>query len=48
MLFENQIIEIEKRKYAMAPHEVGEMFNRNFNIMNGETTAVDNEETKMN
>jgi hypothetical protein len=24
------------------------MFNRNFNTMNGETTAIDNEETKMN
>jgi len=24
------------------------MFNRNFNTMIGETTAVDNEETKMN
>ena len=32
----------------MAPHQVGEMFNRNFNTMNGETTAIDNEETKMN
>ena len=48
MLFENQIIEIEKGKYAMAPHQVGDMFNRNFNTMNGETTAIDNEETKMN
>ena len=47
-LIENQIIEIEKGKYAMAPHQVGEMFNRNFNTMNGETTAIDNEETKMN
>lgn len=32
----------------MVPHQVGEMFNRHFNTMNGETTAVDNEETKMN
>jgi hypothetical protein len=45
---ENQTIKIDKMNYYMMPHQVGEMFNRNFNTMIGETTGIDNEETKMN